>query len=325
MPASDLIRWPDLTGAPDWLTHVEDAIDGALSSSNSVLNALLSPVRVFVHDVLHPVIGFADQIIGWAWAWVRWGWDQLAQLAGDAMQAADWIESEAAGFANWAYSTASAYAHDLWQDAVDYADRIVGDLARWAGEAIDALGRWTADAFDQLGRWAADAIDGLSSWTQAALDQLGRWASDAIAAARSEAAALWHDAIATAEQLAGDVRSFAADAIGAAEHLAARGLADLQQWASDALGILRRDVIDPLASSVDRIGHDFYGFLDAEWSWVKRAERWVRWVSDHVVQEAIDTWQAVKELDPASIFDGIGHLAAESPDTVWQHVGILVP
>lgn len=325
MPASDWLRAPDFPGAPGWWPRIEGAIDAALSSSTGWLDFLLAPVRGFVHDVLHPVVSFADVVVGAAWGWVRWGWDRLVDLWGDAGRALDWVEMEAGQLASWAYNAAVGFARAVADDVQRYAAWAWADARQLASDLWSDARAFTAWA------WADARNLATVLWRDARAFTDWAWRD-----ARSLADVLWRDArhfatqltdwaVATARRLVDDLRQWATNAVLEAEALASDRVRALERTVRDLLDALRRDVIEPLRHGLDALWRDWTHFLDAEWSWVKDAEDWIRWATTRAVPEVVGAWRAARDFDPADVFDNAGALAGRALGDVWALAGGMAP
>lgn len=282
---------------------VEDRIDSALSSANGILNVILSPVRAFVRDVLHPVINIADKALGFAY-------DLIADLLQDAINVALDAGSTIIGARDWAIFVGQGLVNDLRTALTGALSATQGFLSgiingveaearTLAGQATDFARRVESD----VSQYARDLVTQASSLLSGVVDTVRRDAGNWFADAKNIVA-----------QGLSDLRQWTGTGIAAVQGFAQHAYDDLKQWATTALDALhtgfdavihaiRYDILDPLVGKVEDLigaaGHDFAGIMHVLYD----AAEWLVFVTTHIVPEVKSAIEFAESLGQASLDD----------------------
>lgn len=297
------IRIPRNHYAADRWASIEDQLDRWINSSNSVLNLLLSPVRAFVHDILHPAFRVVDQAVGFAF-------DLISSLLGDAINVARDAGSAIRSAITWTLNAAEGLIAKAVADLTAVISFSSGVLR---GLIDDARSDLTAAVSFSAGI-ARGLVDDARTVAAQGLSDLRSWATTAVNAARSDLSGLVNAAETVAAQGVADVRQWASDAFNTAEGFAQRAANDVRQWASDAFNVaragvddalhaLRLDIIDPLVGDVEKLlgaaGKDFAGIMGVLYD----AAEWLVFVTTHIIPDVKSLIQFAENLGGTSIDD----------------------
>lgn len=316
MGAQDAISVPQW-GHPFDLSSIETRIDSALSSANSILNFILSPVRSFVGAVLHPVIWFADVTVGWVYDVVHWVFDRVADLSNMARNAVRVAVDDAWDFAaNWATDVRH------WaENAIAGARALATTLAREASEAIVAARDFGVNFARTMKDEAVSVARGLSAQVEALARSLianvERVARDLAADATRTARSLFDDAVRIGGNAVAAANSAAQRLVGEAVSTARGFASEAARIAGDALDAVVRNLVKPIGDKLD-------GFVDGPWRWalgllkvVEDAAEWIVWTGVNIVPELVDLFRWALDVATSDFDDllGVGmELARDSMD-----------
>lgn len=264
---------------------IEDRIDSALSSANGILNTILSPVRSFVRDVLHPVINIADKALGFAYDLIHLLLEDAVNLAYDAgnviIGARDWAITVARSLVD----TAQTVLTDALHNTANFLGAVIDTVRREAGQLVDGAINFAKQVEADVASYARTIVANAQSFLSGVIDTV-----------RRDATNWFNDAKAIAAQGLSDVRQWAETGFGAVEHLVQHAYDDLRQWATTAIKALgdglydiyhfiRYDILDPLVGKVEDLigaaGKDFAGLMHV----LADAAEWLIFVTTHVIPE----------------------------------------